>query len=153
MPAAVMTRPRPRPSVPPRPPVDREAVEAPLRVVLADDSPFYSAPLVRRMVADPRWTVLRVVEDGGEAVRAARELRPDLVVLDVRMPGMGGLEAARVLRGEPGLEGLRIVLMTGDPSRDRVGSATDVDGVVDKADSRQEILRRLGEIGAGRRAA
>jgi CheY-like chemotaxis protein len=93
------------------------------------------------------------VEDGGEAVRAARELRPDLVVLDVRMPGMGGIEAARVLREEPGLEGLRIALMTGDPSRDRVGAAVGVDGVVDKADSRREILQRLREIGHRGRAA
>jgi CheY-like chemotaxis protein len=151
MPAAVMTR--PRPAVPSSPSAPREEASRPVRVVLADDSPFYSAPLVRRMAADPRWTVLRVVEDGGEAVRAARELRPDLVVLDVRMPGMGGLEAARVLREEPGLEGLRIALMTGDPSRDQVSSASGVDGVVDKADSRQEILQRLREIGHRGRAA
>lgn len=150
MPAAVMTRPRP---AAPSSSAPREGASRPVRVVLADDSPFYSAPLVRRMAADPRWTVLRVVEDGGEAVRAARELQPDLVVLDVRMPGMGGIEAARVLREEPGLEGLRIALMTGDPSRDRVGSAVGVDGVVDKADSRQEILRRLREIGHRGRAA
>jgi CheY-like chemotaxis protein len=151
MPAAVMTR--PRPAAPSSSSAPREGASRPVRVVLADDSPFYSAPLVRRMAADPRWTVLRVVEDGGEAVRAARELRPDLVVLDVRMPGMGGIEAARVLREEPGLEGLRIALMTGDPSRDRVGAAVGVDGVVDKADSRREILQRLREIGHRGRAA
>lgn len=151
MPAAVMTR--PRPAVPSSSSAPREGMTRPVRVVLADDSPFYSAPLVRRMAADPRWAVLRVVEDGGAAIRAARELRPDLVVLDVRMPGMGGIEAARVLRDEPGLQGLRIALMTGDPSRDGVDSATEVDGVVDKADSRQEILRRLREIGHRGRAA
>jgi CheY-like chemotaxis protein len=122
-----------------------------VRVVLADDSPYYSAPLVRRMAADPRWSVLRVVEDGVAAVAAARELHPDLVVLDVRMPRMGGLEAARILRADPSLEGVRIALMTGDPSTDPVGAA-EIDGVVDKADSRQEILRRLREIGHRRRA-
>lgn len=147
MPAAVMTRPRP---AAPSSYAPREGASRPVRVVLADDSPFYSAPLVRRMAADPRWSVLRVVEDGGEAVRAARELRPDLVVLDVRMPGMGGLEAARVLREDPRFDDVRIALMTGDPSRDGVGAATEADGVVDKADSRQEILRRLREIGSGR---
>ncbi|WP_211216191.1 response regulator [Patulibacter americanus] len=147
-----MTRPRPRPSVP-CPPNEVQTPTGPVRVVLADDSPFYSAPLVRRMAADPCWTVLRVVENGGDAVLAARELRPDLVVLDVRMPGMGGIEAARVLREDEALEGVRIALMTGDPGRDGVGSASGVDGVVDKAASRREILRRLREIGRRRRPA
>lgn len=145
MSVASMTR--PRPAVPSRPSDRPASPSRPVRVVLADDSPYYSAPLVRRMDADPRWAVLRVVENGGDAVHAARELRPDLVVLDVRMPGMGGLEAARVLREDPALPGLRIALMTGDPSRDAVGAADGVDGVVDKAGSRQEILRRLREIG------
>jgi CheY-like chemotaxis protein len=152
MPAAVMTRPRPRPAVP-SPPTEGEGAVRPVRVVLADDSPFYSAPLVRRMAADPRWAVLRVVENGGDAVLAARELHPDLVVLDVRMPGMGGLEAARVLRQDEALEGVRIALMTGDPSQDRIGPAEEIDGVVDKAASRQEILCRLREIGRRRRPA
>jgi CheY-like chemotaxis protein len=150
MPAAVMTR--PRPAVPSRPSVDREAVEVPLRVVLADDSPFYSAPLVRRMAADPRWAVLRVVENGGDAIAATRELLPDLVVLDVRMPGVGGLEAARALREDPALDGVRIALMTGDPAADPV-AAHEADGVVDKAASRREILGRLREIGHRRRRA
>jgi DNA-binding NarL/FixJ family response regulator len=126
----------------------------PLTIVVADDSPVYSAPLVRRIDAEPGLTVVRSVASTGEAVAAVRELRPDLVLLDVRMPGGGGLAAARELAKDRRVHGLRIALMTGDPATRRLvgGDGDDaslVDGVIDKALSRRAIIDGILSIAGG----
>jgi CheY-like chemotaxis protein len=56
---------------------------------------------------------VRVAHDGPAALEAARDTRPDVVLLDLGMPVMDGFEVARQLRREPGLEGVRLVALTG----------------------------------------
>ncbi len=69
------------------------------RVVIADDDPIIRMDL-REMLTGLNYTVVGEAADGMSAVTQARELRPDLVIMDIRMPEMDGIEAARTLTAE-----------------------------------------------------
>jgi len=69
-----------------------------IRVVLADDHRIVCEALKESLEKEPGVQVVGVAGDGHEAVRMTRHLRPDVVVLDVTMPGLGGIEATRQIR-------------------------------------------------------
>jgi two-component system, response regulator PdtaR len=69
------------------------------RVVIADDDPIIRMDL-REMLAGLNYVVAGEAADGKSAVNLARELRPELVIMDIRMPEMDGIEAARTLTQE-----------------------------------------------------
>jgi DNA-binding NarL/FixJ family response regulator len=66
-----------------------------IRLLLADDHPIFRAGLRALLEKQPNVEILAEVEDGLGAVEAARTQKPDIVVIDVAMPGMNGLEATR----------------------------------------------------------
>ncbi|GAA0219339.1 response regulator transcription factor [Saccharothrix sp. NPDC042600] len=70
-----------------------------IRVVVADDQELVRAGFAMILDAQPDVEVVAEVGDGAAAVAAVRELRPDVVLLDVRMPGVDGIEAARAVSG------------------------------------------------------
>ncbi|GAA3929544.1 response regulator transcription factor [Actinomadura viridis] len=81
-----------------------------VRVVLADDQPLIRAGL-RVLLADTADLVMvGEAGTGTEAVRLARDVRPDVVVMDIRMPDMDGIEATRIITGLP--EPARVVMLT-----------------------------------------
>ncbi|WP_017614061.1 response regulator [Nocardiopsis salina] len=83
-----------------------------IRVLLADDQPMVRTGFRYMLDAEDGIEVAGEAGDGIEAVRLAGELRPDVVLMDVRMPGIDGLEATRRLAG-PGVEDpLRVVVVT-----------------------------------------
>jgi DNA-binding NarL/FixJ family response regulator len=85
-----------------------------IRVLVADDHPFVRAALVDVLSACADITVVAECEDGDQVVDESRRTSPDVVLLDLRMPRMPGLEAARALLSvEPAA---RIVVLTGSPS-------------------------------------
>jgi CheY-like chemotaxis protein len=55
---------------------------------------------------------IAVASDGKEAVALARELVPDLILMDIQMPGMDGMTAGRILKGDPATAGLKIIALT-----------------------------------------
>jgi len=69
-----------------------------IKVLLVDDNALFRDGIVQILRADGRFEVIGQASQGGEAVAAARQLQPDLILMDLRMPGMGGLEAIRAIR-------------------------------------------------------
>lgn len=67
-------------------------------VLIADDNAFIRTALYEFFQREPDFTVCGMAEDGREAVEEARRLHPDLIILDMTMPVMNGLEAARLLK-------------------------------------------------------
>lgn len=70
----------------------------PVRVLVADDQTLFRAGLARILADDPRVTVIGVAADGVEAVRMCRELHPDVVLMDVRMPNLDGIKATEQIK-------------------------------------------------------
>jgi DNA-binding NarL/FixJ family response regulator len=81
-------------------------------VVLADDQALIRAGLRSLLDAQEDLTVVGEAGDGEEAVRAVRELVPDVVLMDVRMPGVDGLEATRRIAADDRLAGVHVVILT-----------------------------------------
>ncbi|MFC4586149.1 response regulator [Sphaerisporangium corydalis] len=82
-----------------------------IRIVVADDHPVVRTGFAELLGTQPDFTVVGTASDGAEAVRACRELSPDVVLMDVRMPGMDGIEATRRLAGAAGT-GPRVLILT-----------------------------------------
>jgi DNA-binding NarL/FixJ family response regulator len=82
-----------------------------VRIVVADDHHVVPTGFAALLGTQPDFTVVGTACDGAEAVRVCRELSPDVVLMDVRMPGMDGIEATRLLAGTAG-EGPRVLILT-----------------------------------------
>ena len=83
-----------------------------ITVLIADDQPLMRAALRTCLDAEPDLTVVGEAADGAETVRLARHLSPDVVVMDVRMPIMDGIEATRQIVALPGGAPSRVLVMT-----------------------------------------
>jgi DNA-binding NarL/FixJ family response regulator len=81
-----------------------------VRVVVADDHDVVRSGFASLLQTQPEFTVVGTARDGAEAVAIGRELEPDVVLMDVRMPGMDGIEATRQLTGARA--GVRILILT-----------------------------------------
>ena len=83
-----------------------------LRVVVVDDEPLVRQGLRLVLELEPGLEIVGEGDDGRSAVELVRRHRPDLALLDVRMPGMDGIEATRLICGEPDLRATRVVVLT-----------------------------------------
>jgi len=83
----------------------------PIRVVVADDHQVVRNVFAELLNTQPDFTVVATASDGAGAVRTCEELHPDVVLMDVRMPGIDGIEATRQLAG-PGRVAPRILILT-----------------------------------------
>jgi RNA polymerase sigma factor (sigma-70 family) len=84
----------------------------PIRVLIADDEMLVRAGFRALIDAEPRMIVVGEAADGAAAVDLTRQTKPDVVLMDIRMPGVDGLDATRQLSEAPDLAGVHILILT-----------------------------------------
>ncbi len=85
---------------------------APIRILIAEDQALLRTTLAALLEAEPGMSVVGLAEDGARAVTLATELRPDVVVMDIQMPGLTGIEATRRICADPTLAATRVLILT-----------------------------------------
>ncbi|MFH9353184.1 response regulator [Kitasatospora sp. NPDC017646] len=129
------------------------ATTTPVRVLLADDQPLVRASLDMIITDAPDLTVVGEAGTGTEAVRLATELRPDIVVMDIRMPGMDGIEATRIItEGTPDAADVpRILVLTTFDQDEHVYGAlrAGASGFLVKDMELDDILAAIRVVAAG----
>ncbi|MEW1724169.1 response regulator transcription factor [Streptomyces sp. NPDC093109] len=83
-----------------------------IRVLLADDQTLLRSAFHVLVDSEPDMEVVGEAADGAQAVALARSTRPDVVLMDIRMPGTDGLAATRTISADPDLAGVRVVMLT-----------------------------------------
>lgn len=122
--------------------------ETPVRILVADDHPLFREGVLHSLGADSHFEVIAQASSGEEAVEMAQRLRPDLVLLDITMPRMGGIEAAaRIAVNAPDV---RIMMLTVSGNQENLMAAlkAGAHGYVLKGVSASElraITRRVAE--------
>ncbi|MFD5891376.1 response regulator [Streptomyces sp. NPDC060334] len=121
----------------------------PVRVLLVDDQPLVRSGLRMLMAHHPDLEVVGEASTGAEAVRLAGEIDPDVVVMDIRMPGMDGIEATRLITAGPATS--RVLVLTTFDEDDHVYGAlrAGASGFVVKDMALDEILAAIRVVAAG----
>ncbi|WP_310723023.1 response regulator transcription factor [Streptomyces sp. N2A] len=120
-----------------------------VRVLLADDQPLVRSGLRVIMADHPDLEVVGEAATGSEAVRLVGDLRPDVVVMDIRMPGMDGIEATRLITAGPATT--RVLVLTTFDEDDHVYGAlrAGASGFVVKDMALDDILAAIRVVAAG----
>ncbi|TDC68929.1 response regulator [Streptomyces hainanensis] len=116
-----------------------------IRVVLADDQALLRSAFRVLVDSDPGMTVTGEASDGAEALRVIREAGADVVLMDIRMPGMDGLAATRAISADPALAAVRVVILTTFESDDYVVQAlrAGASGFLGKGAEPEELLAAI----------
>ncbi|WP_374975375.1 response regulator [Microbacterium trichothecenolyticum] len=126
-----------------------------IRLLIADDHPVVRAGLAGLLSDEPGFEVVAEASDGDEAVRLAAATRPDVVLMDLRMPHVDGVAAtARIARGEAGDPPPRVLILTTYESDDQILAAIEAGatGYLLKAAPQAEIVAGIRSVAAGQSA-
>lgn len=124
-------------------------MSTPLRLVMADDHEVTRAGFLSLLAGHPEFEVVGQGGDGQEALELCERLRPDIAILDVRMPILNGLSAARLLQQR--MPEVKVVMFTMDDSPDHLEAAMAAGavGYLLKDASREEVMDALRRVAAG----
>ncbi|MFD8150045.1 response regulator [Streptomyces sp. NPDC001046] len=124
-----------------------------VRVLLADDQALLRSAFRVLVDSEPDMEVVAEASDGAEAVRLTEEHRPDVVLMDIRMPGTDGLAATRLISADPELAGVRVVILTTFEVDDYVVQSlrAGASGFLGKGSEPEELLNAI-RIAAGGQA-
>ncbi len=126
-----------------------EALET--RVLVIDDHPLFRKGVADLLDMEPALTLVGEAADGAAGLRLARELRPDLILLDLNMKGLDGLETLRRLRADASLDARVVMLTVSDHEADVVAALrTGADGYLLKDMEPEEMLALLQDAMRGR---
>lgn len=122
------------------------AISKPRTILIADDSERVRTIVRRALERDTDFTVCGEAVDGLEAVTKAKELLPDLILLDVRMPRLTGLEVAGILRNTQ--PSLRIIMLTmyADEVNRTITSLFGVDSIFPKSDGVTKLIEQVENL-------
>lgn len=119
------------------------AVDAPVKVLIADDQTLFRACLARILARDPRLEIVAQARNGSEAVEETLALRPDVVLMDLQMPGLNGVEAVKKLHQDA--PAVRVLVLSAYADRSMVTEAIESGavGYADKDITPDEMVQRI----------
>jgi DNA-binding NarL/FixJ family response regulator len=119
-----------------------------VRILLVDDHPIVRQGLRTLLEARPGWEVVGEAADGIEALEKVDKLQPDVVVLDVTMPRMNGLEACRLIHQKEKTSGLEVLFVTQHDSPQMMREALDAGarGYVVKSNAARDLLEAVEAV-------
>ncbi len=117
-----------------------------IRTLIVDDNAGFRRRVKEFLASEPDIEVIGEAADGREAILKARELQPDLVLMDVRMPGINGLEATRQLKDE--MPKLKVIILTIYDLQEyrEAALASGASGYVVKKNLVQELLPAIRRV-------
>jgi DNA-binding NarL/FixJ family response regulator len=128
----------------------RHAIRSPLRILIADDHAVVRFGLRTILGAQEGWQISGEAKSGAEALVLAIQLRPDVVILDINMPGMSGLDALKAIRER--LPATRVVVLTLHYSAELVREIKRVggQGYVMKSDCDRDLVSAVAAVADGK---
>lgn len=119
---------------------------AKIRILLVDDSERCLTAIAKFLVRIPNIQLVGTAKDGPEALIQAASLQPDLVIMDMAMPGMDGLTATRRLKATPNAPRVVIATVLDTSAYQNSANEAGVDGYIDKADLYEKLPSLLQEL-------
>ena len=123
---------------------------SPIRILIADDFKDWRRQVLLLFQARPEWQVIAEALDGSDAVQKAKELKPDVVLLDIGLPKLNGIEAARRIRQLSPNSKIVFLSQNNDPDVVRAALSTGALGYVHKTDARSDLLPAIEAVLRGR---
>lgn len=123
--------------------------DGPIRIVVADDHPVVRGGLVALLRSIPGLDVVGEATDGATAVEAAAEFQPDVILMDVQMPGVDGIEATRQIRGRTPQSRVLMLTMHDDDATVFTAMKAGAQGYLLKEAEQDHIVRAVRSVVAG----
>ena len=122
-----------------------------IRVLVVDDHDLVRTGITRMLADIDGLHVVGQAESGEESLKKARELKPDVVLMDIKMPGIGGLEATRkLIRSHPDLKVVAVTVCEEDPFPTRLLQAGAA-GYLTKGAALEEMVQAIRMVFSGQR--